>query len=266
VTPPLVFVHGAFCGGWAFDDFRQPFENAGFATHAPDLPFHAPDADGRDLARTGVRRYAKAIATFARTLPAPPVLLGHSLGGLVAQMAATRMDVAALVLLAPSPPWGVMPTTFDEHSSNFGLAMLGDYWRRPVAPDYGVARQYTLDRFDSASARALFARFLPESGRAMQETIHWWTDPTAATAAPAYRIKAPVLALAGGADRVNPPSTVRRIARRFPQTQAAFHTFEGMSHWMIGEPGWEDVAQLVLAWLAEQGLSGQGSVSSAVPK
>lgn len=255
MSPPLVFVHGAFCGGWAFDDFRQPFEAAGYETHAPDLPFHTPHSDSQELARTGVRRYAKAIAERVRTLRAPPVLLGHSLGGLVVQMVATRVDTAALVLLSPSPPWGVMPTTFEEGGSNFGLAMLGDYWRRPVPPDYAVARQFTLDRFDSVSARRVFSRFTAESGRAMQETIHWWSDPTAATAAPAYRIKAPVLALAGGADRVNPASTVRRIAGRFPPSQAAFHTFDAMSHWMIGEPGWEDVAQMTLAWLAEKGLS-----------
>jgi alpha-beta hydrolase superfamily lysophospholipase len=70
-----------------------------------------------------------------------------------------------------------------------------------------------------------------------------------ASSAPAYRIGAPLLAMAGGRDTINAASTVRRIAGRFPAGQAAFHEFEEMSHWLVGEPGWENVAQLTLAWL-----------------
>jgi pimeloyl-ACP methyl ester carboxylesterase len=255
MTHPLVFVHGAFCGGWAFDTFRAPFEAAGYETHAPDLPFHHRDSDGASLAKTGVRHYAKAIADYCSALDGAPVLIGHSLGGLVAQMAATRMHAAALVLIAPSAPWGVLPTTIDETSGSLGLAMLGDYWRRPVMPDYSVARHMTLDRLDGAAARSAFARFVPESGRAVMEVMQWWLDPTAATAAPAYRITAPLLALAGGNDRVNPASTVRRIANRFPAAQAAFHEFPEMSHWMIEEPGWDAVADLTMAWLMSKDLA-----------
>jgi pimeloyl-ACP methyl ester carboxylesterase len=255
MTHPLVFVHGAFCGGWAFDRFRQPFEAAGFETHAPDLPFHHRDSDGVGLAQTGVRHYAKAIAAYCAELDGAPVLIGHSLGGLVAQMAATRMHAAALVLIAPSAPWGVLPTTLEETSGSLGLAMLGDYWRRTVAPDYSVARHMTLDRLDGASARRTFARFVPESGRAVMEVMQWWIDPTAATAAPAYRINAPILGLAGGKDRVTPASTVRRIISRFPGSQAAFHEFPEMSHWMIEEPGWEAVADLSMAWLREHAIT-----------
>lgn len=251
---PLVFVHGAFCGGWAFDTFRAPFEAAGFEPHAPDLPFHSDNADQSALAQCGVRSYAKAVADFSRTLSAPPVLVGHSLGGLVAQMAATRLETAGLVLLAPSAPWGVLPTTMEEHGSNFGLTLLGDYWNRPVQPDYAVARHTTLDRLDGATARRTFEKFVPESGRAVMEVMQWWLDPTMATAAPTYRIASPVLALAGGKDRVNPASTVRRIANRFPASQSAFHEFAAMSHWLIEEPGWEEVAQLSIAWLIEQGI------------
>ena len=263
MSQPLVFVHGAFCGGWAFDAFREPFEAAGFETHAPDLPFHAADADQAALAGAGMEQFAKAIADHARALSAPPVLIGHSLGGLVAQLAATRVETAGLILLAPSAPWGVLPTTVEEHGSNFGLSLLGDYWRRPVQPDYSVARLHTLDRLDGAAARQTFARFVPESGRAVMEVMQWWLDPTMATAAPTYRIASPVLAIAGGCDRVNPASTVRRIAGRFPDRQSAFHEFPTMSHWLIAEPGWEDVASLAVAWMIERGIGPFAPKSSA---
>lgn len=252
---PVVFVHGAFCGGWAFDAFREPFEAAGFETHAPNLPHHERGADLEALAQTGLRDYAQAIARYVRGLRAPPVLVGHSLGGLVSQLAATHAPAAGLVLLAPSAPWGVPPTTLDEHSHQFGLTLLGDYWRRAVPPDYRVARSTTLDRLSRDDARRAFARFVPESGRAIREAVQWWLDHSMASQAPVYRISAPVLGLAGGRDRVNPPSTVRRVIARFPEGQAHFHEFPEMSHWLVGEPEAPEVAALALQWLEARGIA-----------
>ena len=251
---PVVFVHGAFCGGWAFDSFRAPFEVAGFETHAPNLPHHERGADLEALAETGLKDYAHAIAHYVRGLRAPPVLIGHSLGGLVSQLATMQAPVAGLVLLAPSAPWGVPPTTLDEQSHQFGLTLLGDYWRRPVPPDYRVARTTTLDRLSREDARRAFARFVPESGRAIREAVQWWADTSMASQAPVYRISAPVLGLAGGKDRVNPASTVRRVVARFPGDQAHFHEFPEMSHWLVGEPETPEVVKLTLQWLEARGI------------
>lgn len=254
LATPIVFVHGAFCGGWAFDTLREPFEAAGFETHAPNMPHHERGADLEQLAQTGLREYANAIAHYVRELRAPPVLIGHSLGGLVVQLAAMHTPVAGLVLLAPSAPWGVPPTTLDEHGNHFGLSLLGDYWRRPIPPDYRVARSTTLDRLTRDDARRAFARFVPESGRAIREAVQWWLDHSMASQAPVYKIAAPVLGLGGGRDRVNPASTVRRVIARFPQGQAHFHEFPEMSHWLVGEPESPQVAELTLKWLEARGI------------
>jgi pimeloyl-ACP methyl ester carboxylesterase len=254
IATPVVFVHGAFCGGWAFDTFREPFEAAGFETHAPNLPHHERGADLEQLAQSGLKEYSDALISYIHTLRAPPVLVGHSLGGLVVQLAAMHAPVVGLILLAPSAPWGVMPTTMEEHGNHFGLSLLGDYWRRPVPPDYRVARETTLDRLSREDARRAFARFVPESGRAIREAMQWWTDHSMASTAPVYRISAPVLALAGGKDRVNPATTVRRLIKRFPDGQAFFHEFTEMSHWLLGEPEAPQVSQLALSWLTERGI------------
>jgi pimeloyl-ACP methyl ester carboxylesterase len=251
---PIVFVHGAFCGGWAFDGFRERFEAAGFETHAPHLPHHERGADLEALAQSGLKEYTQAVVAYAQKLRAAPILIGHSLGGLVVQLAAAQMQSEGLVLLAPSAPWGVPPTTLDEHGANLGLSLLGDYWRRAIPPDYRVARSNTLDRLDHDDARRVFARFVPESGRAIRETMQWWSDASMTSQAPVYRIAAPVLGIGGGADRVNPASTVRRVISRFPAGQANFHEFPSMSHWLMGEPESDDVAALVLNWMNARGI------------
>ncbi|HEX3406765.1 MAG TPA: alpha/beta hydrolase, partial [Caulobacteraceae bacterium] len=190
--------------------------------------------------------YADAVAAAATALSAPPVLVGHSLGGLVALMAATRAPVAGLVLLAPSPPWGVGGSTMEEAVSAVSLYALGPYWAQAVQPDYASFRRFAVDRLPSAARHALHDRMRPESGRALFETLNWWLDPFMTTLVDPARIDAPVLAIAGGRDVIHPPATVGESARRLGAT---FEVMEGMSHWLPGEPGWKRVAARCLAWI-----------------
>ena len=103
----IVMVHGAFCGAWAFERFRTPFEAAGFEVIAPDLRGHGEGEPSAAVVGVSMTDYAADIARLCAACPEPPVLLGHSMGGLVAQLAARKAEIRALVLLAPSPPWGV---------------------------------------------------------------------------------------------------------------------------------------------------------------
>lgn len=251
-TRTAIMVHGAFCGGWAFDAFRRPFEAAGYRVLAPSLKGHAP---GETVAGLSMADYAGQVADLVREQPAPPVLVGHSLGGLVAQMAAARADVAALVLLAPSPPWGVAGGTLEEAVSAMSLYALGPFWMQAIEPDYAAARHYSLDRLDKAARKAVFARMTSESGRALWEALNWWLDPFLTTQVAADRIRRPVLALAGERDLIHPPATVRQTAARLG---GETRVLAGMSHWLLSEPGWEAAAAHCLDWLA-----GAGRVSAA---
>jgi pimeloyl-ACP methyl ester carboxylesterase len=242
VRTPIVMVHGAFCAGWAFDAFRAPFERAGHPVVAPDLPGHGGGATvtGRSMAD-----YAEAVRRVVEAQSEPPILIGHSLGGLVAQMAARRARVSALILLAPSAPWGVTGSTAEEAISAVSLYALGPYWALAIDPDYPAARRYLFDRLPRAVRRGTFARMVPESGRALWETLNWWLDPFATTMVPAGSVRAPVLAIAGGLDAIHPAATVRAIASRLG---GRTRVFADMSHWLLGEPGWEDVADACLDW------------------
>ncbi|MBI1684727.1 alpha/beta hydrolase [Caulobacter hibisci] len=241
---PVIMVHGAFCGGWTFDTFRAPFEAAGHTVLTPDLPGHAP---GGSTVGLSMSDYAREIARLIRTCETPPILIGHSMGGLVAQLAASRASVDRLILLAPSPPWGVHGASLEEAVSAVSLYALGPYWLQAVAPDYGVVRRYSLDRLPRETRRALYARMTSESGRALWETLNWWLDPFMTTSP--GPVRAPVLAIAGGQDVVHPPATVRQTAARLG---GVFREFPQMSHWLPGEPGWEDVAQACLDFIAAE--------------
>jgi pimeloyl-ACP methyl ester carboxylesterase len=243
---PILMAHGAFCGGWVFDRFAGPFLAAGHPVVAPDLPGHAAQAPPDAVRGLSMADYAGALAAAAAALPAPPVLIGHSLGGLAAAMAAMRAPIAGLILLAPTAPWGVTGSTMEEAISAVSLYALGPYWAQAIQPDYASFRRFAVDRLPSAERHALHARMRPESGRALFETLNWWLDPFTTTLVDPAKIAAPVLAIAGGEDAIHPPATVRETARRLG---AAFEAMPQMSHWLPGEPGWEDVAARCLAWI-----------------
>ncbi len=243
-------VHGAFCGGWCFDDFRRPFEAAGLRVLTPDLRGH-DGAGALAVAGVSIRDYAQEIVDLIDSLDRPPVLVGHSMGGLVCQIASARRPVAGLVVIAPSPPWGQPITSGVEMASAVGLYVRGAYWLQPIEPDYPIVRRLTFDRLPSSEARRLFQRMVPESGRALFEIVNWWLDPTMAAFVPPLSIRAPALALTGGMDQVHPVQTVQATARRL---NAELKIFPEMSHWTIGEPGWPQVADAALSWMAERGL------------
>jgi len=245
----IVMVHGAFCGGWAFDHFRKPFEKAGWRVTTPDLPGHAPDASRDAVYGLSMRDYAAEVARVCAAQDEPPVLLGHSLGGLVALLAARHAPVRALVLFAPSAPWGVAGFSMEEAVTAFGVQMLGPFPTGAVDPDAEVMRRFSLDKSAPGAVRTVLARMRPESAKALSETLNWWLDPFMTTGLGAG-VRAPSLVLVGEQDRVHPPATVRQTAARIG---AEVRVLPGASHWPFLEPGWERVADEVLGWLGLQG-------------
>jgi pimeloyl-ACP methyl ester carboxylesterase len=259
--PTIVMVHGAFCGGWVFEAFRRPFERGGYSVLAPDLPGHRPGSKAADVQGLSISRFADAIVAACGELPERPILLGHSLGGLVVQLAAARAPVAALLLLAPSPPWGVTLASPEEALAAMSLHALGPYWSQAIEPDRFAARRYLLDQLDEAARAVALARLTAESGRALFETLNWWLDPFAATLVRVVDIAAPAFAVAGGRDVINPPATVEAAVSRLG---GETRVFEDMGHWLIGEPGWEAVAEACLVWLS-QVLVGAGAAGAFSP-
>jgi pimeloyl-ACP methyl ester carboxylesterase len=80
----------------------------------------------------------------------------------------------------------------------------------------------------------------------VREVLNWWLDPFMTTSVGPGPLPAPALAIAGERDVVHPAVTVRQTAERIG---ADFRVMRGMSHWLIGEDGWEAVADLALDWL-----------------
>src|SRR5512136_1842928 len=133
VTKTVVFIHGAFCGGWCFEDFVPGFEARGFVCHVPDLRFHvsgparAPDPR---LAQASIADYRRDMVELVARLPELPVIVGHSIGGLIGQQLAAKGLARSLVLLASGAPWGILPSSDAELALAMGLMRASPFWDR----------------------------------------------------------------------------------------------------------------------------------------
>ncbi|HEV7959969.1 MAG TPA: alpha/beta hydrolase [Rhizomicrobium sp.] len=248
--PAVVMIHGGFCGPWALDGFAARFRARGYQVATPALRHHNGGNPPAALATTSLTDYADDLEALVASLEEPPVLVGHSMGGLLAQMLAARTRIAAAVLLAPSPPWGVPPSTLFEIGAAHGLLLRVGFWNMILEPNYAVAAAHSLDRFSKTESEEVFKRFVPESGRATFEVLHWGLDMRRASEVDARKVACPLLFLAGAADRISPPGTVERAAALY-KDRARCETLDGMSHWLVGEPGWEKVCDRALTWLEE---------------
>jgi pimeloyl-ACP methyl ester carboxylesterase len=245
-------IHGAFCGPWSLAGLQEKFAAAGHDVTVPPLRFHDENPPPAALGTTGLLDYVADLEAEIAALKTPPILVGHSMGGLLAQMLAARCDVAALVLLAPSAPWGIAPTTLFEIGAAHAMHLQPGYWNQLLEPNRDVALAHSLDRLPKNMRDAVYDRFVAESGRATFEVMNWGLDMNRASEVEASAVTCPILFLTGAEDRINPPTTVARIAARYAKAEHV--VFDGMGHWLIGEPGWERLADRALAWLGENKL------------
>lgn len=253
MSKDIVLIHGASAGGWSLEGFAGVLANRGWDCHVPDLRFHGdgpvPEPDPQ-LAETSIRDYVEDMARVVSGLDAPPVILGHSMGALIAQHLAARGLARALVLLSPAPPHGILPSSDAELQFARGLMAAGPFWTLALQPIFEIAEPYTLNKIDPAGRRAVFDRFGPESGRALFEIFFWMFDRTRASAVDSGRVRCPVLVMSGADDELISIETARRVAALYGEA-ATFVEAADHAHLLPIEPGWERYAEHTARWLTD---------------
>ncbi|WP_149194941.1 alpha/beta fold hydrolase [Luteimonas suaedae] len=187
MTPAVLFLHGAGAGGWEWNVWRAVFEAAGLATAAPDLQ---PAASG--LAHTTLDDYAAQARAALQALPRPRVLVGASLGGLLAAMCAHEADALVLVNPLPPAPW------HEELPPRAWPAIVP--WRHEVRL---ASTRRALPDADEATALYAFRHWRDESGRVLG---------TAHAGVAIERPSCPLLCMTSTVDDDVPPAVTAALA------------------------------------------------------
>jgi pimeloyl-ACP methyl ester carboxylesterase len=252
---PMLMVHGIMGGSWYFAKWLEFFAARGAPAYALNLRGHHGSRPVDDFGRVSIMDYVTdvidaAAGVRARHPGAPLVLVGHSMGALVAQKAAESLAPAALVLLSAVPPRGIPLLCWQlfRREVKHAGAMLAS--REIVADPKDVAELF-LNRVDVAEAKSFLERWTPASGRAGREIS------LGRVAVDAARVTCPVLVVAGAEDVAIPPRIQRKVALKYGGT---VRVYEEHAHFLIWEAGCERIAADVAHWIDQHVSRGEGAL------
>ena len=255
---PLMLIHGAWLASNSWDNFAEYFESRGFAVSAPEWPRkqggvqelreHADELKGLGMDEI-VDHYEEQI----RALPEPPVLLGHSFGGLVVELLLDRGLGRAGVAMSPAPPKGILVLPFSS------LKAAAPALAHPSTRE-GIV-ELTLEEFtygfvntsSPEDAKSAYERYaVPETGHIFYEAgfanfhLH---PPTEVHFKSGDR--APLLVVGAEKDHTVPASLSHKQFKKYERSSAKtdYLEFEGRPHlFMVGD-GWQEVAEAIDNWL-----------------
>lgn len=244
-------IHGMWGTGWYWENFKGVFEDRGYQCVVPTLRFHGMDPKAVPDARLGTTSlldYAEDLEKLIRELQVTPILMGHSMGGGLAQILGSRGLAKALVLLTPTPPHGILALRPSVVRSFWSVLTRWGFWRKPFRLTFAEVTYSMLNLMPPESQRSIYDKFVYESGRAASEIGFWIFDSRGAARVDETKVTCPVLIIAGEKDRIHPISVTRKIAEKYKGV-ATYKELSGHAHWVIGEPGWEEIAEYVEEWL-----------------
>lgn len=252
----IVLIHGAWMTPDCWAQFRAHCEAKGYRCLAPAWPgLDRPIAELRRspdpaFADTTIKSLVDHFDRLIQALPEPPILIGHSFGGLIVQMLADRGLGAAAIAIDPGPPRGVLPSLTAVRSAlPVLLAWMG--WQRVLTMSFGSFASTFANTLPPQEQKHAYDRHVvPAPGR-----IYFQAALGLGNAVNfANPNRPPLLLVTGEQDRTSTPSMAAAMHKKHSRSPVRVDLidFPGRSHWLIAEPGWQDVADKTLEWADAQ--------------
>lgn len=244
-------IHGMWGGSWCWKNYKDFLEKKGYRCITTTLRYHdinPADPPDPKLGTTSLLDYAKDLEQEILQLESKPVVMGHSMGGLLAQILGSRDLAKALVLLTPASPYEIMSIRPSVIKSFWGILKKWGFWKIPNRLTYDEAVYSLLHLLPEDQQKIIYEKFVYESGHVVLEMGLWFIDPEKASYVDATKINCPVLVISGSEDRITPIVVTEKIAKKY-KPLSTYKSFENHAHWVIAEPGWQEIADYVYEWL-----------------
>lgn len=249
----VLFITGAFVTNSGWDEWRKYFEEKGYTTYAPAWPFKDGTAEelrarhpDKKLASLTFKQLVDYHAEFAAKLPEKPILIGHSTGGLIAQLLLQRGLGVACVAYHSVPPKGVLTMKWSFVKS--------------VTPAFGLFKSakktylMSLKQWQYAFTNGM-------SPEVQKETYRNNTTPESRRVARGAIGKhakihfkkphEPLLFISGDQDHIIPASLNRKNYKKYKDknSQIEYKDFPGRNHFAMAQPNWKEDADYILEWI-----------------
>lgn len=259
MSKTIVFIHGAWLTKLSWENFVPYFEQKGYTCVTPEWPYRDASVEELrantppELAEVGVTELTDHFASIIRDMPEPPILIGHSFGGLIVQQLLDRGVGSAGVALDAVTPEGVLAVDWDVLKANSRVLSTWMGWDKVLTMSFPEFQFAFTNTFPEQEQHTYYERYVvPESGRLFFQVAFAPLDPHHATRVNfKNNDRAPLLLIAGEHDHLVPAHIVRTNYEHHKQSTARtdFHEFPGRSHLLTGGEGWQEVAAYVADWL-----------------
>lgn len=253
MSKTIIFIHGAWVTPECWESFRSFYEAKGYQCLAPAWPYlDRPISELRrqpanELAQQSIGLLVDHFEREIKKLPEPPILIGHSFGGLIVQLLLDRGLGRAGVAIDAAPPRGVLPSLTALRSA-LPVLLAWQSWKRVLTMSFASFSSTFANTLSPAEQRLAYDRYIvPAPGRiylqaalGLGNSVHF-ANPN----------RAPLLLIAGEEDKTSTASMVESMYRKHQRSPVSvdIRRFPHRSHWLIAESGWEEVAQEIQVWI-----------------
>jgi len=270
MTPnTVVFIHGLWMTGRSWEHWEQRYQERGLTTLAPswpgmDVPIEALREDASAVDDLGIIEIVDHYEAIIRDLEQPPIIIGHSFGGVFTQMLLDRGVGAAGVAVDSGPVKGLLNLPLSTLRSGWPVLKNPANRHKPVALTHEEFHYAFTNTLSEEESREVYERYaVPGPGRVLYQAALANFNPHAANKVDFSNAdRAPLLLIAGGMDHVAPASTNAENFKKYRKSDAIteYKEFPERSHFTVGQPGWEEVADFALEW----SLNAAGAHTGAV--
>jgi pimeloyl-ACP methyl ester carboxylesterase len=271
---PLMFIHGAWLSSGSWENFSDYFEHRGFDASAPEWPRKHGDVEelreaSDDIKGLGLTEIVDHYEEQINALDEPPVLIGHSFGGLIVELLLDRGLGRAGVAMSPAPPKGILVLPFSSLKAAAPALAHPSKWHGVVPLTLEEFTFGFVNTFSPEDAKAAYEKYaVPETGQIFFEAgfanfhlhppteVHFKSDD-----------RAPLLIVGAEKDHTVPASLAKKQYEKYEKSSAQtdYVEFAGRPHLMMIGEGWEEIAGRIESWvngvLTASAVSSQGTTA-----
>lgn len=257
--PTVVFIHGLWLLASSWKNWIDVFEEAGFAAVALDWPgdpetVAQAHANPKPMAKKSIKEVVDRCQSVIENLEIKPIIVGHSFGGLMAQMLASRGLAKAVVAISPAPFRGVLPLPVSVLKATWPVLSNPANRGRAIALNYKQFKYGFANAVPASEAKSLHEEFhVPAPGlpifQAATANLNPWTQAKVNTR---FAGRGPLLIIAADKDHTVPLSIARASFRLQKRNKDLTEIIEmqGRGHSLVFDSEWENVAQVALDFIS----------------
>jgi pimeloyl-ACP methyl ester carboxylesterase len=254
----IVLVHGFWVTPRSWENWVTHYESRGHRVVAPGYPgfemeVEALNADPTPIVEVTVPKIMARLEETVRSLPEPPVIIGHSAGGAFTQLLLDRGYGAVGVAMNSAPTEGVRVVPLSQVRSTFPVLKSPANRHKAVGLTFEQWRYAFTNTFSEEEARALYERYhIPANGGILWGSVLANFQPGHQDVWVDYHNdnRAPLLFVSGSEDHIMPPSVQASNAKHYKSTKTLTERreYDGYGHLLPAQKGWEKIADEVLDW------------------